>query len=211
MRKVFQIFFTAEDTRPFLVLFALLVAALCEAIGISALLPAVAIVADQSGSGGGGHSKLGKSVVHALEWLGIAPSLGNLILIIGCALILKAVVGFFALTYAANSAARVGVRLRERLLDALFGANWRFYSEQQSGSFASAISADATRAADAYLMAANFCAMSVQAAIYVIITLFVDWRLALLGLAVGLLMSQSMGFLFRMSKRAGRRQVDSTR
>ena len=60
-------------------------------------------------------------------------------------------------------------------------------------------------------MAANFCAMSVQAVIYVIITLFVDWRLALLGLAVGLVMSQSMGFLFRMSKKAGRRQVDSTR
>ena len=60
-------------------------------------------------------------------------------------------------------------------------------------------------------MAANFCAMSVQAVIYVIITLFVDWRLALLGLAVGLVMSKSMGFLFRMSKRAGRRQVDSTR
>ena len=212
MRKVFHIFFRAEGTRPFLVLFALLMAALCEAIGISALLPAVAIVADQrGGAGSGSHSGLSQSVVKVLEWVGISPTLGNLVLIIGFALILKAVVGFFALTYAANSAARVGVRLRERLLDALFSANWRFYSEQQSGSFASAISADATRAADAYLMAANFCAMSVQAVIYVIITLFVDWRLALLGLAVGLMMSQSMGFLFRMSKKAGRRQVDSTR
>lgn len=211
MRKVFHIFFHAEGTRPFLVLFALLVAALCEAVGFSALLPAVAIVADQSGSGGGGHSKLGKYVVRTLDWLGIDPSLGNLMLIIGGALILKAIVSYFALTYAANSAARVGVGMRERLLDALFGASWRFYSEQQSGSFASAISADATRAADAYLMAANFCAMSVQALIYVFITLFVDWRLALLGLVVGLVMSQSMGFLFRMSKKAGRRGVDATR
>ena len=47
MRKVFHIFFRAEGTRPFLVLFALLLAALCEAIGISALLPAVAIIAEQ--------------------------------------------------------------------------------------------------------------------------------------------------------------------
>ena len=212
MRKVFHIFFHAEGSRPFLVLFALLVAALCEAIGISALLPAVAIVAEQpGGAGSGSHSGLSHNILSALEWVGVTPSLGNLMLIIGGALVLKAIVGFFALTYAANSAARVGVRMRERLLDALFSANWRFYSEQQSGSFASAISADATRAADAYLMAANFCAMSVQAVIYVIITLFVDWRLALLGLAVGIVMSQSMGFLFRMSKKAGRRQVDSTR
>ena len=212
MRKVFHIFFRAEGTRPFLVLFALLLAALCEAIGISALLPAVAIIAEQpGGAGSGSHSSLSQNVVKTLDWVGISPTLGNLVMIIGFALILKAVVSFFALTYAANSAARVGVRMRERLLDALFGANWRFYSEQQSGSFASAISADATRAADAYLMAANFCAMSVQAVIYVIITLFVDWRLALLGLAVGLVMSQSMGFLFRMSRKAGRRQVDSTR
>ena len=56
-------------------------------------------------------------------------------------------IGFFALVYAGNSAARVGVRMRERLLDALFGANWRFYSSSSQGSFASAISADATRAA----------------------------------------------------------------
>lgn len=212
MRKVFHIFFTAEGTRPFLVLLALLVGALCEAIGISALLPAVAIVAGQpGGEAAGSHSGLSQKVIGALGWVGISPTLGNLILIIAAALVLKSVVGFFALTYAANSAARVGVRMRERLLDALFGASWRFYSEQQSGSFASAISADATRAADAYLMAANFCAMAVQAVIYVIITLFVDWRLALLGLAVGLVMSQSMTFLFRMSKKAGRRQVDSTR
>ena len=212
MRKVFHIFFTAEGTRPFLVLFALLVAALCEAVGISALLPAVAIVADQpGGTASGSHSALSHNVIRALDWVGIAPSLGNLMLIIVTALLLKSVVGFFALVYAGNSAARVGVRMRERLLDALFGASWRFYSQQQSGSFASAISADATRAADAYLMAANFCAMSVQAVIYVIITLFVDWRLALLGLTVGLALSQSMGFLFRMSKKAGRRQVDSTR
>lgn len=212
MRKVFHIFFHAEGTRPFLVLFALLIAALCEAIGISALLPAVAIVADEpGGAGSGSHSGLSQKILNALEWVGITPSLGNLMLIIGGALVLKAIVGFFALTYAADSAARVGVRMRERLLDALFSANWRFYSQQQSGSFASAISADATRAADAYLMAANFCAMSVQAVIYVIITLFVDWRLALLGLAIGIVMSQSMGFLFRMSKKAGRRQVDSTR
>ena len=212
MRKVFHIFFHAEGSRPFLVLFALLVAALCEAIGISALLPAVAIVADQPGGpGSGSHSGLSQNILNALEWVGVTPSLGNLMLIIGGALVLKSIVGFFALTYAANSAARVGVRMRERLLDALFSANWRFYSEQQSGSFASAISADATRAADAYLMAANFCAMSVQAVIYVIITLFVDWRLALLGLTVGIVMSQSMGFLFRMSRKAGRRQVESTR
>ena len=212
MRKVFHIFFHAEGSRPFLVLFALLVAALCEAIGISALLPAVAIVADQpGGAGGSSQTGLSQNILGALTWVGVTPSLGNLMLIIGGALVLKSIVGFFALTYAANSAARVGVGMRERLLDALFNANWRFYSEQQSGSFASAISADATRAADAYLMAANFCAMSVQAVIYVIITLFVDWRLALLGLTVGLVMSQSMGFLFRMAKRAGRRQVDSTR
>lgn len=212
MRKVFHIFFTAEGSRPYMVLFALLVAALCEAIGISALLPAVAIVADQpGGAAGGSQTGLSQKILSTLEWVGIDPTLGSLVLIIGGALVLKSIVGFFALTYAANSAARVGVRMRERLLDALFSANWRFYSEQQSGSFASAISADATRAADAYLMAANFCAMSVQAVIYVIITVFVDWRLALLGLTVGLVMSQSMGFLFRMARRAGRRQVDSTR
>jgi len=43
------------------------------------------------------------------------------------------------------------------------------------------------------------------------VTLLVDWRLALLGLAVGLVMTWGMNFLVIMSKRAGFKQTDATK
>ena len=92
-----------------------------------------------------------------------------------------------------------------------FNADWRFYGSQASGKYATAMSGEANRAGDAYLLSAQFCAMLIQAAIYVGVTLLVDWRLALLGLAVGLVMTWGMNFLVVMAKRAGFKQTDATK
>lgn len=41
MKQVFKIFFKAEETRPFLVLFCLLIGGTLEAVGMGTLLPAI--------------------------------------------------------------------------------------------------------------------------------------------------------------------------
>lgn len=209
MKQVFEIFFKAEGTRPTLVLLCLLIAALCEAVGLGSLLPAVTIIA---GDGGGTqNSAFGKSISEAFNWVGIAPTLGNLILIIIAAIVLKSAISFGALTYAGMSASKVSINLRQKLLDAVFGANWRFYSDQHGGNFANAVSNDATRAGEAYLNAAQFSALAIQSTIFMIVSLFMDWRLSLLGLGAGIIMAVALNGLIISTKKAGYKQTDRTR
>lgn len=207
MLKIFKLFFGADGTRPVMVLLALLLATLSEAVGISALLPAISIIS----GGAASNSPAGRSVEAALSAVGLQPTLETILPLICLALVIKAVISFITLTYAGVAAAQVSIGLRQRLINALFNANWRFYASQASGKYATAMSGEANRAGDAYLLAAQFCAMIIQSVIYVGVTLLVDWRLALLGLAVGLVMTWGMNFLVVMSKRAGFKQTDATK
>lgn len=209
MVKVFRLFFSVEGTRPVLVLLALLLAAMCEAVGISAILPVMSIVSD--GPQGSTHSVISQAVERALAVIGLPLTLGSILALIGIALVLKALISFLTLTYAGISAAKVSVKLRQRLIDGLFRANWRFYASQESGKFATAISGEATRAGDAYLLSAQFSAMAIQSALYVLVTLLIDWRLALLGVIIGGIMAVSLQFFVSMSRKAGRRQTDATK
>lgn len=207
MLKIFKLFFGANGTRPVMVLLALLLATLSEAVGISALLPAISIIS----GGAGSNSPASRSVEAALSAVGLQPTLETILPLICLALVIKALISFITLTYAGVAAAQVSIGLRQRLINALFNANWRFYASQASGKYATAMSGEANRAGDAYLLAAQFCAMIIQSVIYVGVTLLVDWRLALLGLAVGLVMTWGMNFLVVMSKRAGFKQTDATK
>ncbi len=207
MVKIIRLFLGAEGTRPVLVLLSLLLATLCEAIGISALLPAISIIS----GGPGGDSAASRGVERVLEGFGLTPSLETILALICVTLVIKAVISFLTLTYAGVAAAQVSIGLRQRLINALFHANWRFYASQASGKYATAMSGEANRAGDAYMLSAQFCAMLIQSVIYIGVTLLVDWRLALLGLGVGLVMTWGMNFLVVMSKRAGFKQTDATK
>ncbi|MGH8552263.1 MAG: ABC transporter transmembrane domain-containing protein, partial [Methylococcales bacterium] len=206
MKHVFQIFFNTEGTRPFLVLFSLLLAALAEAVGIGTLLPAAMVIAGQEHNS----SELSQAIRSTIEAIGIDATFGNLILIITIALLAKSLISFLVISYSGIAAARVAVRLRQRLIAALFDANWRFYADHRGGRFANIISGDATRAGNAYLQAAQFVALAVQTLFYAAIAVFLDWRLAGSGLAVGVVITLIMNQLIRISRRAGYKQTDRT-
>ncbi|MFT3987568.1 ABC transporter ATP-binding protein [Aestuariivirga sp.] len=206
MKQVFQVFWRAEGTRPLLVLASLLIAALIEAIGISTLLPATTLIAGTEGK-----PSVLTTWIHTLfEKFGVQPTLGPLLLVIAVTLFLKSLIGFAVLSYAGISAAKVSVRLRQRLLAAVFGAQWQFYADQHGGRFANAVSNDATRAGEAYLLAAQTVSFVVQAICYVAIGLIMNWRLATMGLIAGIVLSFSMRRLIRITKTSGYKQTDRT-
>jgi ATP-binding cassette subfamily C protein len=208
MKQVFRIFLGAEGTHPILVLLCLLLAALCEAVGLSSLLPAVTIIAGDPGKNG---SHLNDTIGQAFGFIGLEPTFGNLILVITGGMVLKSVISFGALSYAGMSAARVSINLRQKLLDSVFAANWRFYSEQHGGNFANAVSNDATRAGEAYLNAAQFFALAIQAVIFLAVSFWMDWRLSILGLLAGGIMALLLNGLVKRTKSAGYKQTDRTR
>ena len=205
MKQTFKIFFQSENTRPFLVLLSLLIASAVEAIGIGALLPAVTAVVGDTTS-----SPQNDMIRNFVQSIGITPSFENLILIIAGTLLLKSVISFFVLSYSGVAAAQIAIRFRKRLIRSVFGASWRFYANSHSGQFANAISTDATRAGEAYILAAQVVSAVIQAVLYAAIALFLNWKLALASLLVGSVVAWSMNWLIGLSKRAGRKQTERT-
>lgn len=206
MRKTIEIFFKTKGTRPLLVLICLLVAGITQAVGIGALLPLISALS----SGGGPNSALAQSMSDAFSYLGIVPGVGTLILIAMGLLVLKSVIAFAGLSYAGVSAAKLSISFRRRLIEALFGANWKFFADQQAGKFATVISSDAGRAGDAYLFSAQVISQAVQGLAYCAVALLIDWRLTLIGLFACAVLALTMRRVIRKAKRSGYRQTDRT-
>lgn len=209
MKQVFRIFFTAENTRPWIVLLGLVLAGFAEGISVTALLPtiqALASTAAQSNSA----SPLLTFTYGMLAKLGIEPTLINLTIIIVAFFSLKAMLTFFVLSYAGMATAQVSTTLRRRLITALFEARWSFYTQLPSGRVANAMSGDANTAGSAYSIASQILAFSIQGLVYCAIGVLVDWRFALLGLVVGLAIAGALNWLIRISKRAAYKRVDRT-
>lgn len=209
MKQVFRIFLSAEETRPWAVLFCLLLSGFAEAISITALLPTIQSIASE-GIGAGASSPAMAFIDNFMSGLGITPNLPNLILIVVLFFSLKTFLSFIALSYAGYAIARVSTALRRKLIKALFGARWRFYTQLQAGRVANIISGDAGNAGMAYFVAAQVMAFSIQGLIYTIVAFMVDWRLALLGLFVGGGIAASLSWLVRVAKRAGYKRADRT-
>jgi ATP-binding cassette subfamily C protein len=207
MLRVFSIFFRARDSRPMLVLICLILAGVSDVVSLSTLLPIATSIA---GGKQGNSSALNDRVVNIIERVGITPSLGNMIAIVVLFLALKALLSFSALTYAGTAAAKVATSMRRRLIAAVFSARWTLYLGQSAGTYANAISNDAGRAGDAYMLAAQSVAFGLQTGAYAIVALIVNWRVAALALAVGLAIGSLMSMLVTVTRKAGLRQTMRT-
>jgi ATP-binding cassette subfamily C protein len=206
MLRLFRIFFKAQNTRPFFVLFCLLLASLSEAMSISALLPAIAAVSGGGGSGSGFEAAINSAITS----LGLSPTLPTMILILVGFMVLKSALAFAALSYAGVAASRVAISFRRRLIAAIFDARWSFFADQKSGRFANVIASDAGRAGDAYLYSAQVIAFGIQAIAYILVALAINWKLALMGVGASVFIAIVMRQLIRSAKRAGYKQTSRT-
>lgn len=207
MRQVFQIFFRAEDTRPILVLLCLLIGGTMEAVGVGTLLPAIGTLLKAPGDNPTAFEAYLRSV---MAWFGLTVDFTTLLVIAVGLLVLRAVLLFLASTYAGIMGARVANNLRRRLIKAVFDARWSYYADQSSGRIASVISNDATRAGDAYNLAAIAATNSVQIVAYTLIALLINWRVAVVAILGGLVIAAASHKLIMISRRSSYKQSDRT-
>jgi ATP-binding cassette subfamily C protein len=208
MRDVFAIFFRADGTRPWLVLLCLIAASIAEGIGLATLLPLINLATQPEAVGS---SPMGAAISEALAKLGVGTSLGPLVGLVVLALVAKAGLTLVAMRYVGYATAEVAANLRRQLVASLMRVRWRFFVHQPMGRIANAMSNDATRAAQAYLLVAELLTQGVQALIMSVVALFVSWKLALTAYAIGLTMAAALQFLVRMSRKAGWRQTQRTK
>jgi ATP-binding cassette, subfamily C, bacterial len=204
MRQTLKIFFGNSETRPILILLCLLVASIAEALSIGSLLPVIGAFAN-------GGSASGNSYFQQLfAWFGIPATLGSLVAVVVGLMLFKAILSFTALSYAGIAGARVAMGFRQQLVSGILNARWSYFADQQSGRFANAISNDAGRAAEAYLMAAKYIALCIQFCAYVAVALVINWKLALVGIFGAVVIAVVMRRLIYLSKRSGYLQTDRT-
>ena len=147
LKGIFSIFWTAPGGRPFPVVASMLLASLSEMTSMGALVP---LVAKLSADTGGESSFLGRATTGTLAAIGIPATFVNLLLVVGCFLILKSVIVFLAQRFVAKSVAEVGVRIRTRLLNSMMNARWSYFVDHKPGEVAAMITAQSTTAGEAF-------------------------------------------------------------
>ena len=207
MFSVLRIFFGSKGTRPWLVLGCLLLAGLFSGLGLASLLPLLTLAIGGDVEQGSVTQQL---VAQALGVVGLEPRLGTLLLMVVGGISLKCLLTMAAMKQVGYAVAAVATTLRAQLIKQLLTVQWGYLTHQPVGRIANAVSVDATRSGQAYLMAANFQTYIIQTLVYSLVAVLVSWKLALAALALGGIIALSLNFLVRIARNAGRRQTERT-
>jgi ATP-binding cassette subfamily C protein len=192
------------------VLAALLAAGAVEGISLTALLPILSLaVAPQSGGGevADAAQGSGRVVLHTLERLGIAPTLGSLVVFLGIGIAARSVISLLASRQVGYAVAQVATDLRLALLRAIFTARWEYFLRQQVGKLTNAIAWEADRASQAYLHGTAMLASAIQLVVYGTVAIMLSWHATLIYLGVAVLLVYGLQGLVRITRRAGKRQT----
>lgn len=208
MTNLFEIFFRAQGTRPWLVIGALLAATLAEGVGFATLLPLISVATDADGQPS---SALHRTVRDLLASAGLTADVTTLLVIVIGILILRSLLKLFAMRYVGYATADVTTGLRRSLIRSLLQVRWRFLVSQPLGRIANVASSEAMRAGRAYTLIAELIANAIQAVIFSAVAMFVSWRIAVAALVVGAGIVGGLHFLVRMSRRAGWKQTQRTK
>jgi ATP-binding cassette subfamily C protein len=205
-------FFRAYRLQTFLMLVALLLSALAEGIGLSALLPLlnVALGEDQAvslGLGGSAESAFEQRVLAVLDWAAIAPTLGNMLLLIVVGMLLKSLFLLAAQRQVGYTAAQVGTDLRLRMLRAVMRSEWQYFLHQPAGRLTNALASEAERSSASFVHGATALTFFIQSLMYGSIAFALSWRASLVAIIAGVTVIGLSHFLVRITRKAGRRQT----
>lgn len=204
-------FFRAYRLHAALMLLALFLSALAEGIGLSALLPVLNIAVGGSADtsvGGAAQTELEAQVLQALAWAGIAPTLGNMLLIIVAGVAFKSLFLLVAQRQVGYTAAQVGTDLRLNMLRAVLRSKWEYFLHQPTGKLTNALATEAERSSAAFVNGATSITYLIQAIIYGSVAFALSWRASLVAIVAGAFVIGLSHFLVQITRRAGRKQTN---
>lgn len=207
IRGILHIFFGEKSIRSWWVLGCLLVASLMEGLSLAGLLPLLSVA---TGTTGGESGPAYQLIERVLGVFGLSPTLGSLILLVITGIILKSILTLGVMRYVGYAVSNVATNLRVQLIDRLLNVRWSYFINRPLGQITNAFSVDATRAGQAYLMAATYLSMALKTAVYGGVALLVSWQFAIVAMVFAGGISLVLNHLVRVSKRAGRRQTERT-
>ncbi len=206
-------FFRAYPSQTVLMLLALLLSGVAEGVGLSALLPMLNIAlgskasAMLTGVAPPPGSDFEKVVLDALAFVGITPTLGNMLCIMVGGVALKSAFLLVAERQVGYTAAQVGTDLRLQMLRAVLRSKWEYFLHQPVGKLTNALATEAQRASTAFVNGATAITFLIQALVYGAVAFALSWRASLAAIVAGAVVIGLSHFLVRLTRRAGKRQT----
>jgi len=202
--RLLKAFVALHPWQSLFLVVALLLAGVASSVGVSALLPALQLVLNDTSMK---ETEFMRYLDLAFRAVDMKPTLGSLLVVILAAALLSNSLVFLATQRIGYIAADMATELRRSLLRATIASRWAFFTSQSSGALANAMATEAFRASQAYVFAVRVLAALVEAIVYLGMAIIASWRATAICAAAGavvLLISQSM---VRMSRRAGEKQT----
>mgnify|MGYP006271735449 CR=1 FL=1 len=209
MRLMFN-FFRTYRAPTLLMLLALLLSGLAEGLGLSALLPLLNIALGTgrlTGDATGATSGYEQLIVTALDDLGIATTLGNMLLIVLAGVFLKSVFLLAAQRQVGYTAAQVGTDLRLKMLRAVLRSRWEYFLHQPAGKLTNSLATEAERSSQSFVHGATAITFLIQSLIYGGVAFALSWKASLVAIVAGAIVIGLSHFLVLITRRAGRRQT----
>jgi ATP-binding cassette subfamily C protein len=206
-------FFRAYPWQTALMLAALLLSGIAEGIGLSALLPLLNIAlgydatGELTGISSQSQNSFEQSVLDALTWLGITPTLGNMLWILVVGVIVKSIFLLLAQRQVGYTAAQVGTDLRLEMLRAVLLSKWEYFLHQPVGKLTNALATEAQRSSASFVNGATAITFFIQAVIYGGIAFALSWRASLVAIVAGVVVIGLSHFLVLVTRRAGSKQT----
>ncbi len=183
-------------------------ASLLEGLSVASLFPILSLV---SGDPGEKPNKVERFILMALDFLHIPATLGSLVLLLGAFALLKAVISLNVSRYVGYLVAEIATEMRSRMIDAMLAARWSYYTVNPIGRFAGAITTEANWGSAIYRTSLNLVIAAIQAIVLGVIVFTVDWRVALVGSGMAIVVGIAMRLLIRRSRIFGRRMLLTSR
>ena len=210
MRLVF-IIFRQYPWQTVVMLLALMLSGIAEGVGISAMLPLLAIAL-------GGLKATSEAVPKKptpaeeiiqdiFDTIGLTPTLEHLLLLILAAMLLKCVLVWVANKNVGYTVAHLTTKLRLQVLRAFILAQWEFHLSQPIGKLAAAMGGETAKTARAYAAGVSIIVVVIHTLVYIGVAVMVSWEATLIALGVGTFFWYPLNRFVKKAKRAGRRQV----
>jgi ATP-binding cassette subfamily C protein len=210
-------FFRAYPWQTTLMLIALILSGMAEGIGLSALLPLLSIALGEdaaalvpggaSASTSAATSAFEEQVLSVLHSMNIAPTLGNMLLIIVAGIFFKSIFLLLAQRQVGYTAARVTQDLRLRKLRAMLRSRWEYFLHQPVGKLTNALATEAQRSSDAFINGAAAITYFITALVYGGVAFALSWRASLVAIVAGVVVFGLSHFLVKMTRKAGKKQT----
>ncbi len=206
-------FFRAYRGQTLLMMLALVLSGVAEGIGLSALLPLLNIALGSQassvvpGADAGGQSAFEQNILHALEVLGIAPILGNMLIIILGGVAFKSLFLMIAQRQVGYTAAQVSTDLRLQLLRAVLRSKWEYFLHQPVGKLTNAMATEAQRSATAFVNGTTALTFLIPGLIYGGVAFALSWRASLVAIVAGAVVIGLSHFLVDITRKAAKKQT----